>query len=65
MQINFDNIKGGPKTTILGVVLITFSLYMMNNAIDYLDYILDGGVLATGITCFLLSDKIRKKDEKD
>lgn len=57
-KLNFNNIKGGPKTTILGGILIIFSLYMMyDNASETVDYIVNGGILTTGVSLFFISDR--------
>lgn len=57
-NLKLENIKGGPKTTVLGAILIAFSLYMVYSGLsESMDYVMSGGILTTGITCFFMSDK--------
>ena len=54
------NIKGGPKTTIVGAVLILLSSYMMYTKDFTLTYTsIEAGILALGIYLFIANDKLK------
>jgi len=55
-----QNIKGGPKTTGLGAILLAYSMYMLYSASSNSDYIVNGGIFALGFMSFFLKDR---KDE--
>ena len=65
-DLNFKNIKGGPKSTLLGGLLIAFSLYMFySNTTETYDYIVNGGIFTTGISLFFISDRRDDRESTD
>lgn len=57
------NIKGGPKTTITGAILVLFSMYLMyTSENDTVSVLLESGLIFLGIALFFRSDKLEKED---
>ena len=62
------NIKKGPKTSIVGALMVLFSSYMIYSNEQTLTYTsVEVGLLITGLYLFLTSDGIftKKKDEDE
>lgn len=56
------NIKAGPKTTILGSVLIAVSLYLIITADQEFMKVIDSGLLVLGVILLFLKDYKNGKD---
>jgi hypothetical protein len=58
-------IKGGPKTTILGALIIVYSGFLLYKHTETLSMVLDGGFMSVGIVLFLLDKLKKEKDENE
>ena len=57
-SFNVKNIKGSKKTTIVGGILMAFSLYMFHEqAVETMEYIMSGGIFTTGLGLLFANDR--------